>query len=123
MDYDKAVSAGLRKRFNPTTAYYDHLRTLIDFDVIAHTPQRLVVDSMYGSGRGVIKGILQGTGCEVFEIRGEMEPGFGGVHPEPIAKYLGAAAGAIAAGHGAFAVVTGGDAERIGGVHGARQFA
>jgi phosphomannomutase len=122
MDYDKAVSAGLLKRFNPTPAYYDHLRTLIDFDIIASRPQRLIVDSMYGSGRGAIKGILQGTGCEVFEIRGEMNPGFGGVHPEPIARFLGATAGAIAAGHGAFAVVTDGDADRTGAMDGRGQF-
>jgi hypothetical protein len=31
---------------------------------------------MFGSGRGVIKGILQGSGCEITEIRGEMNPGF-----------------------------------------------
>ncbi len=122
MDYDRAVSAGLIKRFNPMPAYADHLRTLIDFDVIASRPQRLVVDSMYGSGRGAIKGLLQGTGSEVSEIRGEMNPGFGGVHPEPIAKYLGATAGAIAAGHGAFAVVTDGDADRTGAMDGRGQF-
>jgi phosphomannomutase len=122
MDYDRAVSAGLIRRFNPMPAYYDHLRTLVDFDVIAANPQRLVVDSMYGSGRGAIKGILQGTGCEVFEIRGEMNPGFGGVHPEPIARFLGATAGAIAAGHGAFAVATDGDADRTGAMDGRGQF-
>lgn len=122
MDYEKAVSAGLIKRFNPMPAYFDHLRTLINFDVIAANPQRLVVDSMYGSGRGAIKAILQGTGCEVFEIRGEMNPGFGGVHPEPIAKYLGATMGAIAAGHGAFAVATDGDADRTGAMDGRGQF-
>ena len=122
MDYDKAVNAGLLKRFNPTPAYYDHLRRLIDFDLIASNPQRLVVDSMYGSGRGMVKGILQGTGCEVFEIRGEMNPGFGGVHPEPIAKHLGATAGAIAAGHGQFALVTDGDADRTGAMDGRGQF-
>jgi alpha-D-glucose phosphate-specific phosphoglucomutase len=122
MDYDAAIKAGLIQRFSPTAAYYDHLRRLIDFDVIARRPQRLVVDSMYGSGRGVIKGILQGSGCEVFEIRGEMNPGFGGVHPEPIAKYLGPTASAIAAGHGQFAVVTDGDADRTGAVDGRGQF-
>src|SRR3990170_4511820 len=93
MDYDQARKMGLIRRFNPLSAYFDHLRALIDFDDIAENPQRLVVDSMYGSGRGVIKSILQGTGCEVFEIRGEMNPGFGGVHPEPIARYLDALAG------------------------------
>ncbi|MCC6189371.1 MAG: phosphoglucomutase/phosphomannomutase family protein [Anaerolineales bacterium] len=122
MDYDQAVAGGGITRFNPNSAYGDHLRALIDFDVIARRPQRLVVDSMYGSGRGVIKGLLQGTGVEVTEIRGEMNPGFGGVHPEPIARFLGATFGAIAAGLGDLAVVTDGDADRIGAVDGRGQF-
>ena len=114
MDYDLARSQGLIQRLNPIPAYYDHLRTLINFDVIAENPQRLVVDSMYGSGRGMIKGILQGTGCEVQEIRGEMNPGFGGVHPEPISQHLGALAGAISTHMGNFGLATDGDADRIG---------
>jgi len=114
MDYEQARSGGLIERFNPTPAYYAHLRTLINFDAIADNPQQVVVDSMFGSGRGQIKGILQGTGCEVFEIRGEMNPGFGGVHPEPIDRYLGPLAGAIAAGHGQLGLATDGDGDRIG---------
>ena len=114
MDFDQARQAGLLQRFNPLPAYYDHLRKLINFDAIAENPQRLVVDSMYGSGRGVIKSILKGTGCEVREIRGEMNPGFGGVHPEPIAKYLGSLAGSIGTGMGDFGLATDGDADRIG---------
>jgi phosphomannomutase len=114
MDFDIAREAGLIQRFNPLPAYFDHLRTLIDTDVIADEQQRVVVDSMYGSGRGVIKAFLQGTGCEVVEIRGEMNPGFGGVHPEPIAKYLGPLASAISSGMGNFGICTDGDADRIG---------
>ncbi|HWQ04439.1 MAG TPA: phosphoglucomutase/phosphomannomutase family protein [Longilinea sp.] len=114
MDYEHAKSSGLIQRFNPIPAYYDHLRKLINFDVIAENPQRIVVDSMYGSGRGVIRGILQGTGCEVAEVRGEMNPGFGGVHPEPIARYLGTLAGAISTGAGNFGIATDGDADRTG---------
>ena len=75
-------------RFYPIPAYNEHLRKLINFDAIAENPQRVVVDLMHGAGRGVIRSILQGTGCEVQEIRAEMNPGFGGVHPEPIARYL-----------------------------------
>jgi phosphomannomutase len=114
MDFDQARQAGLIQRINPLPAYYDHLRTLINFDLIAENPQRIVVDSMYGSGRGVIKGILQGTGCEVQEIRAELNPGFGGVHPEPISRYLGALASAISTGMGDLGLVTDGDADRIG---------
>ncbi len=114
MDYDKARELGLIHRFNPLPAYFEHLRTLIDTEIIAEKPQRFVVDSMYGSGRGVIKAFLQGTGCEIAEVRAEMNPGFGGTHPEPIAKNLGALAGAIAAGMGSFGLATDGDADRIG---------
>ena len=122
MDFEQARALGLIHRFNPLTDYFTHLRSLIDFDAIAERPQRLVVDSMYGSGRGVIKSILQGTGCEVQEIRGEMNPGFGGVHPEPIAKYLGALAGAISTHMGDFGLATDGDADRIGAMDERGQF-
>lgn len=122
MDFEQARSEGLIERINPTPAYYDHLRQLIDFDIISDNPQHIVVDSMFGSGRGQIRGILQGTGCEVFEIRGEMNPGFGGIHPEPIGHYLGALAGAIAAGHGQLGLATDGDADRLGAMDGRGQF-
>jgi alpha-D-glucose phosphate-specific phosphoglucomutase len=114
MDFEQARALGLLKRFNPLPDYFTHLRTLIDFDLIADNPQRLVVDSMYGSGRGVIKSVLKGTGCEVQEIREEMNPGFGGVHPEPIARYLTALSSAISTGMGALGLATDGDADRIG---------
>lgn len=114
MDYEKAREAGLIQRFNPIIDYGQHLRSLINFDVIADGELRVVVDPMYGSGRGVIRGMLQGSGCEVQEIRGEMNPGFGGVHPEPIARYLSALAGAISTGLGNFGLATDGDADRIG---------
>src|SRR5512137_1747164 len=114
MDFDVAREKGLIQKFNPLPAYFDHLRTLIRTDLIADNPQHFVVDSMYGSGRGVIKSFLQGTGCEITEIRGEMNPGFGNIHPEPIAKYLGALAGAIGSGMGNFGLTTDGDADRIG---------
>lgn len=114
MDYKQARAANFIQKFNPLPAYFEHLHTLIDTDLIADNPQRFVVDSMYGAGRGVIKAFLQGTGCEVAEIRSEMNPGFGGVHPEPIGKYLGALASAVSSGMGNFGVVTDGDADRIG---------
>ncbi|MCJ7700115.1 MAG: phosphoglucomutase/phosphomannomutase family protein [Anaerolineales bacterium] len=122
MEMEKAREMGLIQRFNPLLAYYDHLRTLIDFDAIAENPPRIVVDSMHGSGRGVIKGILNGTGCEVTEIRSEMNPGFGGTHPEPIARSLGALAGAISTGMGDLGLALDGDADRIGAMDGRSNF-
>lgn len=114
MDYEVARQSGLITRFNPLPDYYDHLRKLIDFNIIADNPQYLVVDSMYGAGRGVMRGILEGTGCEVHEIRNDLNPGFGGVHPEPIGQYLNALSGAICMGKGSLGLATDGDADRIG---------
>jgi len=114
MDYNKAREANLIQKFNPLPAYFDHLRTLINTDLIAENPQRFAVDSMYGAGRGVIKAFLQGTGCDISEVRSEMNPGFGGIHPEPIAKNLGALASAVSSGMGNFGLATDGDADRIG---------
>ncbi|MEN4011962.1 MAG: phosphoglucomutase/phosphomannomutase family protein [Bellilinea sp.] len=114
MDFEQARQMKLIQRVNPIPPYAAHIHELIDFDQIAERPQRIVVDSMYGSGRGVIRSVLQGSGCEVFEVRGEMNPGFGGVHPEPIGRYLGALAGAISMGAGSFGLATDGDADRIG---------
>ncbi len=122
MDYDLALQAGAIKKFNPIPSYYDHLRTLIDFEIIGERRRHIVVDSMYGSGKGVIAGILQGTGAEIHEIRGELNPGFGGIHPEPISKHLGALAGAIAAGRGSFGIATDGDADRVGAMDERGQF-
>jgi alpha-D-glucose phosphate-specific phosphoglucomutase len=122
MDMDMARELGLIHRFNPLPAYYDHIRSLINFDQIAENPPRIVVDSMHGSGRSVIKGILKGTGCEVTEIRSEMNPGFGGTHPEPIGRNLGALAGAISTGMGDLGLALDGDADRIGAMDGRSNF-
>src|SRR5512146_944286 len=113
MDYQKARDANLIQKFNPLPAYFEQLRRLINTDVIAENPQRFAVDSMYGAGRGVIKSFLQGTGCDISEVRAEMNPGFGGIHPEPLAKNLGSLASAISSGMGNFGLATDGDADRI----------
>ncbi len=122
MSFSKARDLDLIKKFNPMPAYYEHLRTLIDSDLIADNPQNVVVDSMYGSGRGAIKGFLQGTGCEVAEIRHDLNPGFGGIHPEPIGANLGALASAVSTGMGDFGLATDGDADRIGAMDGRGNF-
>ena len=114
MDYDDAVAQGFIQRFRPNPPYEEHLHTLIDFDVIGKTPQKVIVDSMYGSGRGLIVRMLQSTGCEAIEIRGEMNPGFGGIHPEPIMPYLEDLVTALKAHPGFYGVATDGDADRVG---------
>ncbi len=114
MDYQMALDQGLIRRFDPAWAYYEHLGQLVDLDVISDGELRVVADAMYGSGRKCIADMLARTRCRVHEIRGEMNPGFGGIHPEPMARYLSALGAAIQSYHADLGLATDGDADRIG---------
>ena len=122
VDFDTAVRQNLIRKFDPAWAYYEHLATLIDLDVISNGELRVVADPMYGSGRGALKEILSRTRCHVHEIRGEMNPGFGGIHPEPVGRYLAALSAAIQNGLGSVGIATDGDADRVGAMDNLGQF-
>ncbi len=122
MDYERAIEEGLIRRFNPTNTYYEHLETLVDIDKISQGELTIVADPMYGSGRTAIRAILSRTRCKVHEIRGEMNPGFGGIHPEPIRKYLDMMAATISSVHADVGIATDGDADRVGAMDGDGNF-
>ncbi|HHN94284.1 MAG TPA: phosphoglucomutase/phosphomannomutase family protein, partial [Anaerolineae bacterium] len=122
MDYQGALEAGLIRRFDPAWAYYEHLTQLIDLDVISDGELRVVTDAMYGSARKCIADMLARTRCRVHQIRGEMNPGFGGIHPEPIARYLSALGAAIRSYHADLGLATDGDGDRIGAMDGLGNF-
>ncbi|OQA40502.1 MAG: Phosphoglucomutase [Chloroflexi bacterium ADurb.Bin325] len=113
---EDAQAQGLVDRFDPFPAYADHLRTLIDFDVIGRAGLSVVVDAMYGTGRGYLCNLLRAAGARALEIRGEMNPGFNGIHPEPIARYLGPLMELTPTGGHHLGLATDGDADRIGAV-------
>lgn len=114
--YDDAVKAGLITRTNFFPIYFQHIQTLVNIPTISQGQWRVVTDPMYGAGRGYLRSILTAAGCEVLEIRGEMNPGFGGIHPEPIEKYLFALMAAVRDHHSDVGLATDGDADRIGAV-------
>jgi alpha-D-glucose phosphate-specific phosphoglucomutase len=114
MDYQAALDQGLIRLFDPAWAYYEHLSQMVDLDVISASELRVVTDAMYGSARKCIADVLARTRCRVYEIRGEMNPGFGGIHPEPVAHYLSALGAAIQTHHADLGLATDGDGDRIG---------
>ena len=116
LDLDDALAQGLVTRFDPFPAYRDHLRQLVDFETIRAANLRVAMDAMYGTGRGYVRALLTEAGAEVTEIRGEMNPGFNGIHPEPIAKHLKPLIDMMAGGTFHLGLATDGDADRIGAV-------
>ena len=122
MDYRVALDQGLIQLFDPAWAYYEHLSHMVNLDVISASELRVVADAMYGSARKCIADMLARTRCRVYEIRGEMNPGFGGIHPEPIAHYLNALGAAIQAHHADLGLATDGDGDRIGAMDAQENF-
>ncbi|HOT92734.1 MAG TPA: phosphoglucomutase/phosphomannomutase family protein [Anaerolineae bacterium] len=114
MEFQQAMNLGLIRLFDPAWAYYQHLSTLVNLDTISNGELQIVADGMYGSGRGAFRDMLSRTRCRLHEIRCEMNPGFGGIHPEPLAHFLQALMAAIQTYHADVGLATDGDADRIG---------
>ena len=116
MDADIAMEMGLIKKFDPAWAYYEHLATMVDLDCISRGELHVLHDGMYGSGRRAIGEVLTRSRTYVTNMRHDLNPGFGGIHPEPIGKHLGLLVSTIQGGHFDVGLATDGDSDRIGAV-------
>jgi alpha-D-glucose phosphate-specific phosphoglucomutase len=116
MGYEQALEQGLIRRFDPSWTYYEHLCSLVDMDKISERELNIVADAMWGAGRGAFASLLSRTRCHVTEIRGALNPGFGGIHPEPILKHLNELVAAMQRSQADVGLATDGDADRIGAI-------
>ncbi len=116
LESDVALAGGNIVRFDPLPAYEAQVRRLIDFDAIRRAHLNVAVDAMYGAGRIHLRRLLEDAGCIVTELRGEMNPGFNGIHPEPIARHLQPLIDEMLVGAHDLGLATDGDADRIGAV-------
>jgi phosphomannomutase len=98
------------------TPYIAAISKFADLDLIAKSGLKFVVDCMYGSGRGVLAGILAPLGVDVVEIRGEVNPLFPGINPEPIEPHIVGLEEAVVAQRAQAGLATDGDADRLGAV-------
>lgn len=87
-----------------------------DMDLIAKTKFKIAVDAMYGSGRGVLPGILAERGVQHVAIRQELNPLFPGINPEPIQPHTALLQETVVREKCDAGLATDGDADRIGAV-------
>jgi phosphomannomutase len=113
MSLEEAVHRGMLQSFDPHRDYLKQLKSLVNISRIRKAKLKVVVDSLYGAGSGFFSKLLPG---QVFEIRGEENPSFGGVNPEPIEKNLKLAAQTVVRRRASLALATDGDADRIGAI-------
>jgi phosphomannomutase len=98
----------------PEPHYFAHLRSLVDWDRIAKSRLKVVVDSMHGSGGRILETLLRETSCSVETMRGDLDPLFGGINPEPMMPQLEPLAARVVETKSDVGLATDGDADRLG---------
>ncbi len=97
-------------------AYAEAIGRFADLDLIAQANFRFAVDSMYGSGRGVLTGIFQNRGIDYVAIRQVLNPLFPGINPEPIEPHIEMLRQTVLKESCHAGLATDGDADRIGAI-------
>jgi phosphomannomutase len=99
-----------------TTPYSDAICRFVDLDLIAKAVFKFAVDSMYGSGRGVLTEIFRRRGIHHVAIRQELNPLFQGINPEPIEPHIEMLRQTVLKESCHAGLATDGDADRIGAI-------
>jgi len=119
-ELDKPVPKGARTGTITDTdfkqPYVAAIKKFADLDKITAAGFKFLIDSMYGSGRGVLSGIFTERGIKHVEIRSEVNPLFPGINPEPIEPHIREAQEAVVRERCHGGLITDGDADRIGAV-------
>lgn len=96
------------------SSYVEHIRHLVNLQLIGDTGFKIVFDAMYGAGNRIVQRLLSPTRCEVTTIRAEQNPSFGGIKPEPMAQNLKPLMDAVVKSSADAGFATDGDADRVG---------
>lgn len=102
------------KTFDPQPAYFKQLRKLIDFKRIRRAKLKVAVEVMYGTGRGYLDTLLKEAGARVAVFHNEIDPLFGGHHPEPNAERMHDVSLFVRKGKAQIGLGLDGDADRFG---------
>ena len=97
-------------------AYIRSLCRFADLDLVAKARFKFAIDSMYGSGRGVLAYIFEQYGIDFVAIRQEVNPLFPGINPEPIEPHVRMLQETVTREACHAGLATDGDADRIGAV-------
>ncbi|TDB37591.1 MAG: phosphoglucosamine mutase [Actinobacteria bacterium] len=94
--------------------YLAALKGFVNADAIAASGLHVAVDPLYGAGQSYLAETLRAFGVTVTEIHHELNPGFGGLHPEPIPPHINEVRELVKREGLDAAFITDGDADRIG---------
>ena len=98
------------------TAYIAAVCGFTDLNLIGKAKFKVAIDSMFGSGRGILAGIFRERGVQHITIREELNPLFPGINPEPIEPHIALLQQTVVNEKCDAGLATDGDADRIGAV-------
>jgi alpha-D-glucose phosphate-specific phosphoglucomutase len=98
------------------TPYIAAVCDFADMGLISKAKFKVAIDSMYGSGRGILAGIFRDRGVQYVAIRQEVNPLFPGINPEPIEPHISLLQKTVVNEKCDAGLATDGDADRIGAV-------
>jgi alpha-D-glucose phosphate-specific phosphoglucomutase len=96
--------------------YVEAVTHFADLDLIRRANFKFAIDSMYGSGRGVLPKMFDAHGIRYVAIRQEVNPLFPGINPEPILPHVAMLQETVVKEKCHAGLATDGDADRIGAV-------
>ena len=99
---------------HPREPYFEQLRRMIRFDVLAKAKGSFVCDAVHGCGAGWLDRILADHGIAETEIRAERDVLFEGSGPDPSEENLAPLMKAVAEKKALAGLATDGDADRFG---------
>ncbi len=111
---EEARASHLVAMLDPVPAYVAQIGRIVDVPRVSAAGLSILHEPMYGAGQGLVARVLGQGKTTVTEIHGERNPGFGGLHPEPIDRYMSEAMAKMKAGGFDLCIANDGDADRVG---------
>jgi alpha-D-glucose phosphate-specific phosphoglucomutase len=102
------------RTFDPQPAYFKQLHRLIDFTVLKKAKLKVAIDLEYGTGHGYLDKLLESVGAGITLFHNEINPLFGGHHPEPSAEGMADVSKFVRRGKAQMGLGLDGDADRFG---------
>ncbi|TMB90705.1 MAG: phosphoglucomutase/phosphomannomutase family protein [Chloroflexi bacterium] len=112
--FEEAAAGGRLSIADAIPDYIAQMGRIADLPRLRARGLHILHEAMYGAGSGLIRQALQGGATTVEELHCERNPGFGGMHPEPIDRYMPEAMQRMAAGGFDLGIANDGDADRVG---------
>lgn len=114
--YERAKAEGLIEETDYKYEYLTSLKRYFDFNLVKTKRLKILHDAMFGTGNHLLLELFKGSRIKVDTIRGERNPSFGGISPEPIPKNLISTIKIMKSKFYDICLITDGDGDRIGAI-------